>query len=571
MFFSKRPAKDTTKAKQNIYEIKDLLAPSYVEVDFNHIQVDGVYYKSLFVIGYPRFVHPNWLSALINFDHSLTLSMYVYPTDSNETLEDLKKKIAEMQATISSDEDSGKPADPKVEVALGDALLIQGEIAEGTERLFQLGLYITVQASSLAILEKKTNELESLLSSLWIITKQATLEMEEGYKSTLPLFSDKLGVWKNMDTTSLSYAFPFSSSSLTQETGVFYGINQHDNSLVIFDRFSLETANTAILGKSGGGKSFMVKLEALRLLLTGTDVIIIDPENEYEKVAYALQGEFLSFSLHAGYHINPFDFNDTEKDASELSNKILNLHSLCKVIIGDISPIQDALLDKALVETYRSKGITQDPETFKNTPPLLEDLYKILMGVESPEAQQMAYQIEKFIKGSAQGIFNSPSNFDISNSCTVFGIRDLEENIRPVAMYILLDFVWNKIRKDKKRRILIVDEAWYLIKNKDSASYMYNFAKRARKYNLGLTTITQDIGDFLTTEEGKAILSNTSVQILLKQSQTAIDQLATVFDLSVSEKHSLITAGIGEGLFFAGQKHVPIRIIASDYETALIS
>lgn len=554
-----------------ITSIKDIVAPSYIEVDFNHIKVDEKYYRTLFVVGYPRFVSSNWLYSLITFDHPLYIAMFIYPNESKEILSDLKRKIAEMQATIETDYKAGKVVDPSVQVALEDALNLQSELAQGAERFFQFGLYITIPADSLEELNQISKEVDSTLSSLLLVAKQATLEMEEGFKSTLPMFYDRLAVWRNMDTTSLAMTFPFSTASLTANEGILYGINQHDGSLVIFDRFTLENSNSVVLGKSGGGKSFFVKLEALRLLMMDTDVIIIDPENEYQKIAEAVGGEFISFSMSSQYKINPFALNSVSGEIDELSNKILNLHSLLRVIMGDLTPTQDAMLDRALVATYQQKGITQDMETHKKEPPLMEDLYKVLLGMETAEAAELAARLEKFIKGSASGIFNQQSNFDIKNSFTVFGVRDLEENLRPIAMYIILDYIWDRIRKDRKKRVLIVDEAWYLIKNKDSATYLHSFAKRARKYMLGLTTITQDVQDFLSTEEGRAIITNSSLQILLKQSTAAVDKVAETFNLTGGEKHYLLSGEVGEGLFFAGQSHVAIKIIANEEEFKLIT
>jgi conjugal transfer ATP-binding protein TraC len=550
--------------------IKDIIAPSFIEVDFNHLKIDDKYYRTLYVVGYPRYVSANWLYSLITFDHPLYISMYIYPTESKAVLEDLKRKIAEMEATIESDMKAGKVVDPTVQVAMDDALSLQAELAKGAERFFQFGLYITIPADTLDELNQLTKQIDSTLSSLLIIAKQSTLQMEEGYKSTLPMFYDKLGVWRNMDSTSLAMTFPFSTASLTKNEGIMYGVNQHDGSLIIFDRFTLENANSVILGKSGGGKSFMVKLEAARLLMMDIDVMIIDPENEYKKLSESMGGEFVEFSSASQYKINPFELPQHDIEPDELQNKILNLHSLMRVIMGELAPAQDALLDRALVLTYRQKGITQDPETFKSEPPLLEDLYKVLTGMETPESRELADRLEKFVKGSASGIFNHQSNFDIKNQFTVFGIRDLEENLRPVAMYIVLDYIWNKVRREKKKRVLIVDEAWYLIKHKDSGAYLYNFAKRARKYMLGLTTITQDVEDFLATQEGKAIITNSSLQIILKQSTAAVDKITETFYLTGGEKHFLLSAGVGEGLFFAGQSHVGFKVIASEEEKSLI-
>ncbi|MFA9288358.1 MAG: VirB4-like conjugal transfer ATPase, CD1110 family [Weeksellaceae bacterium] len=557
-------------AKGN-FSIQDAVAPSYIEVDFNHIKIDSKFYRTLFVVGYPRYVSANWLYSLITFDHPLYISMFIYPEESKAILDELKRKIAEMEATIETDMKAGKVVDPVVQVALDDALSLQAELAKGAERFFQFGLYITIPADSKEELDNVTKEIDSSLSSLLIIAKQATLEQEEGFKSSLPMFTDKLAVWRNMDTTSLAMTFPFSTASLTRNEGVLYGVNGHDGSLIIFDRFTLENANAVILGKSGGGKSFMVKLEALRLLMMGVDVIIIDPENEYKKLSENLNGEFVDFSATSKYKLNPFDLNADNPEPDELSNKILDLHSLMRVIMGELTPSQDALLDRALVMTYRERGITQDPETFKLEPPLLEDLYKILIGMEAVEARELADRLEKFVKGSATGIFNSQSNFDITNPFTVFGIRDLEENLRPVAMYIVMDYIWHRVRRGElKQRVLIVDEAWYLIKNKDSGAYLHNFAKRARKYKLGLTTITQDVEDFLATDEGTAIITNSSLQIILKQSTAAVEKITKTFYLTGGEKHFLLSAGVGEGLFFAGQSHVGFQVIASEEEKRLI-
>lgn len=550
--------------------LKDIVAPSYIEVDFNHLKVDDKFYKTFFVVGYPRYVSANWLYSLITFDHPLYISMYIYPSESKVVLDELKHKIAEMEATMENDMKSGKVVDPTIQVALDDALSLQSELAKGAERFFQFGLYITIPADTLEELNHISKQVDSVLSSLLIISRQATLEMEEGFKSTLPMFYDKLAVWRNMDTTSLAMTFPFSTASLTRNEGILYGINQHDRSLIVFDRFTLENANSVILGKSGGGKSFLVKLEATRLLMLDVDVIIIDPENEYKKLAESVEGEFVEFASSSKYKINPFELHSETPEPDELQNKILNLHALMRVIMGDLTPSQDALLDRSLVSAYQAKGITQDPATFKNEPPLLEDLYKVFIGMETPESRELADRLEKFVKGSASGIFNQQSNFDIKNRFTVFGIRDLEENLRPIAMYIVLDYIWNRVRREKKKRVLIVDEAWYLIKNKDSGAFLFNFAKRARKYMLGLTTITQDVEDFIATNEGKAIITNSSLQIILKQSTAAVDQIAKTFYLTGGEKHFLLSAGVGEGLFFAGQSHVGFAVIASEAEKAVI-
>ncbi len=555
---------------KGVVNIKDLIAPSLVEIDFDHIRINNSYYRTLFVAAYPRFVSANWLHPVLSFDHSLFVSMFIYPSESKAILEDLKRKIAEMEATIQVDMKRGKVVDPSVQVALDDALALQAQLAKGAERFYQFSLYVTVPADSVEEVNRLSKEVESTLGSILIIPKHATLSQQEGFKSTLPIGVDELNISRNMDTTSLATTFPFTTASLTANEGILYGINEHDGSLVIFDRFSLENSNSVVFGKSGSGKSFMVKLEVMRTLMFGTEVFVIDPEGEYEEATKALGGEEIDFSFNSPIKINPFDLSGIiEEGENELGLKILSLHGLMRVIMGELSPAEDALLDRALVLTYKEKGITPEPESQKNEPPLIEDLYKVLLGMEEENAKRLAERLEKFVKGSLAGIFNQRSNLDLKNALTVFNIKDLEAELRPIAMYIILDYIWTKIKRVVKKRLLIVDEAWYLMKHPDSATFLYGIAKRARKYYLGVTTITQDVEDFMTTDYGKAIITNSSLQILLKQSTAAIDKLTQVFYLSGGEKHFLLSAGVGEGLFFAGSSHAAIQVIASQEEYQL--
>ncbi len=556
--------------------INDLIAPPSIEVDFDLLKIGNFYYRTLFISGYPRFVSANWLEPLISFNHTLDISMYIYPTRSEEVLESLKRKVGEMEATIQSDMKRGRVIEPSIQVALEDALSLQQELAKGAQRFFQFGLYVTIPAKDIEDLNKASKQVEATLSSLLIVTKRATLQMEEGFKTTLPMGQDRLVITRNMDTTSLATTFPFTTSELTANEGILYGINQHNDSLVIFDRFTLENANTVVFGKSGAGKSFLVKLEILRSLMFDTEVIVIDPENEYETLTHALGGEYIRFHFGATTKVNPFDLallhqKGSTQEESELNQKILSLHGFFRVVMGKLTPMEDALLDRALILTYKMKGITPDPETQSKEPPLMEDLYKTLVGMEDVVARGLSDRIEKFVKGSLVGIFDHQTNFEIRNQLTVFSIRDLEDELRPIAMYLILDFIWTKVRQSKKKRILIVDEAWYMMKYPDSAAFLNSIAKRARKYYLGLTTITQDVEDFMSVDLGKTIIQNSSLQILLKQSTAAIDRIAEVFFLSEGERHFLLTAGVGEGLFFAGPAHAAIRVIASPQETALIT
>ncbi len=567
---SPKLASDVQRFAKGTVSIKDIIAPSLVEVDFDNLRINNSYYRTMFVAGYPRFVSANWLNPLLSFDHSLFVSMFIYPAESKVILEDLKRKIAEMEATIQTDMKRGRAVDPSVQVALDDALSLQAQLAKGAERFFQFSLYITIPSESLEDLNRISKEVESTIGSLLIIPKHATLAQEEGFKSTMPMGIDKLDITRNMDTTSLATTFPFTTASLTANEGILYGINEHDGSLVIFDRFSLENSNSVVFGKSGGGKSFLVKLEVMRQLMFGTDVFVIDPEGEYKDLTRALEGDLIEFSFNSPVKINPFDLSGIiEEGENELGVKILSLHGLMRVIMGALSPSEDAILDRALVLTYKQKGITPDPATQKSEPPLIEDLYKTLLGMEEESAKHLAERLEKFVKGSLAGIFNQKSNVDLKNPLTVFNIKELESELRPIAMYVILDFIWNKIKREVKKRILVVDEAWYLMKHPDSATFLYGIAKRARKYYLGVTTITQDVEDFLATDYGKAIITNSSLQILLKQSPAAIDKLSQVFYLSTGEKHYLLSANIGEGLFFAGASHVAIQVIASPEEYQL--
>ena len=498
--------------------------------------------------------------------------MFCYPTASSDVLADLRRKIAEMEATISSDSKSGHPIDPKIEASLQDALGLQEELAKGIERFFQFSFYLTLSADSAAELAEANKQLQTELASLLLIGKPATLQMEEGFKSTMPIGQDKLFITRNMDTSSLASTFPFTSAIMTQNKGVLYGMNQQNGSLIIFDRFSLENANEIVFGKSGAGKSFLIKLEIMRQFMMGTEVIVVDPEGEYGTLTITLGGELVEFNSNSPVKINPFDLSQIyEEGENELGLKILSLHALLRLIMGQLDPAHDAALDSALIETYRQKGITPDPATQKNKPPLMEDLYKTLMGMENVVAKEMAYRLEKFIKGSAAGIFNQHTNFDLSNPLTEKKKKNLEEELRPVAMHIILDYVWTKVKRSLKRRLLILDEAWYMMKFEDSASFVYSIAKRARKYYLGLTTATQDVEDFLKTEYGKAVLTNSSLQILLKQGTAEVDLVGETFYLSEGERELLLAADVGEGLFFAGRNHVAMKVIAAPFEHQLIT
>lgn len=576
----------TMDPKTNIkLSLVDAVAPYNLEIDFSHLclqklnqfgRSENTFYRTFFVSGYPRFVEPNWLEPLISFEHSLTVSMFIYPTKSTGILDNLKRKIAEMEATIETDLERGRVIDPAVTVALDDARELQEQLVKGAERFFEYSLYVTSPAQTKEELENTSALLESTLGSISITARPAVLQMQDGFNSTLPLCQDALYLTHNMDTTSLATTFPFTSSELTAPEGIIYGINEHNDSLIIFDRFSQENFNSLVFATSGAGKSYFVKLEILRSLMLGTEVIVIDPEREYFELAQAAGGDYINFSTNSPVKINPFDLPEVaDRGEDELGRKILSLIGFFKLVLGELNPNETALLDRALNSTYRLKGITGGNKTQTYLPssamPLMEDLYKVLIGMEDPISSSLAMRLERFIKGSLAGIFSAPSNLQIQNPLTIFSVRDLPEQLRPLAIYLILDYVWTKIRHSLKKRILVVDEAWYMMKFQDSASFLVEMVKRARKYYLGVTVINQDVEDFLMKDQGKMIISNSSMQVLLKQAPSSIEKLGQVFNLSQGEKRLLLTAGVGRGLFFAGNAHVAMRVVASDEEHKLIT
>ena len=567
----KGPSPAVSALKDGSVSVVDIISPSSIEVDFKNIRVGDKFFRTFFVVDYPRQVSPNWLSILIDYKETMNISMFIYPVESKDVLSNLRRKISEMEATIQSDAEQGLEPDPKITSSLEDAISLREELARGLERFYQFGLYVTLAGDSVEILDTKTKELTSLLASNLLVVKPSTLQMEEGYKTTLPTGIDKLFITRNMDTTSLASTFPFTSYEISHPNGILYGVNTINNSLAIVDRFSFENANEVVFGKSGAGKSFLVKLEILRQMMFDAEILIIDPEDEYKALCHALDGEYINFSKGSEVKINPFALLSEDMTDAQLGIKILSLHGLLKTMLGEMSPTQEAILDRSIVLCYKQKGITPDPATYKNEPPILEDLYKTLLNMEEPEAKDLSFRLEKYVKGGFSGLFNQQTNYDIKNRLTVFSLKQLEDVLRPIAMHVVLDFIWNRVRTKLKKRILVVDEAWYLMQHADSAAFLQGIAKRARKYFLGVTTLTQDIEDFLNNDYGKSILSNSSVQILLKQNSSEVETLAKALFLSEGEKQFLVTAQVGEGLLFAGQNHITAQFVASQTEYELIT
>jgi type IV secretory pathway VirB4 component len=575
--------------QKGITALRDFIAPSSLEFSNTHFQIGTRYARTYYVYGYPRQLYTGWLSSMVNLDEVVDLSMYVYPVESQVVLENLKKKVTQLEAGIQIEQEKGRVRDPGKEVAIMDAEEMRDKLQVGEERFFRFGLYFTLYAGSLEELEFVAHKVESMLGQQLVYSKPATSQQEQGLSSTVPQLVDQLQVRRNMSTGALSTSFPFTSADLSQDTGILYGINMHNSGLVIFDRFSLENGNSVVFAKSGAGKSFTVKLEALRSMMFGTEIFIIDPENEYQRMCDAVGGAYVRLSLNSATRINPFDLPqvvDSEEADNALRSNLITLHGLLRLMMGGaqvqmqgagaaalgpaLAPSEEADLDAALIETYAKAGITNDPLTHNGAPPAIADLYDTLlhMGGTGP---QLAQRLRKYTTGTFAGIFSQQSNIDINNPLVVFNLRDLEDELRPVAMYIVLNYIWNKTKSDQKRRILIVDEAWQLMKYEDSANFLFSLAKRARKYNLGITTITQDVEDFMGSRMGRAIVANASMQFLLKQSPSAVDVLTDVFKLTSEEQKRLSQFPVGQGLFFAGQNHVHIQVVASPTETGLIT
>ncbi|MDO8444273.1 MAG: DUF87 domain-containing protein [bacterium] len=569
--FWQEAKKAQDKIKQGTTSVRDIIAPASFTVTSNYVQIGSYFVKTLFVFTYPRYIETNWLSPIINYDLSMDTSLYIHPLESKEVMSELKTQVGKLESTMSIHQEKGQPRDPELETALGDVESLRDVLQRGEVRLFQFGLYFTLYAKSAEELRTVTDQLESTLGGLLIYTKETLFQMEQGFNATLPLMQDNLKVLRNLDTSSLSSTFPFTSSELTQDDGILYGINRHNNSLIIFDRFSLENANTIVLAKSGSGKSYFVKLEALRYLMMGTDVIVIDPENEYKTLCEAADGSYLEISLNSDKRINPFDLpiNANEKGEDVLRSNIASLHGLINLMVSGMNPEEDAVVDKALYETYALKDITIDPESQKNEPPLLQDFYNVLSNMQGTDS--LRARLSKFVEGTFANLYNQRTNFELKPGFVVFSVRDLEDQLRPIAIYTVLDYIWTKVRMNMKRRLMIIDEAWWMMQYEDSAKFLYGLAKRARKYYLGLTIISQDVEDFLASRYGKAVVANSSMQVLMKQSTASIDVVAEIFNLTEGEKYLLLESDVGEGLFFAGLNHVAFKAVASYTEDQIIT
>ncbi len=558
--------------KQGVLELQDVIAPSALKITPREINLGDKIARTFFVMSYPRVLTDSWFGPIINLDRVLDVSIFIHPIDSAEILKKFQKKVAEVQSQIMAREEKGMVRDPILDTAYKDLEDLRDQLQQAQERIFDVGVYITIYGTTVEELDKAESEIKSMLESRLVYVKPALFQQEQGFKSVLPLGHDELGVNSKLNSSPLSSIFPFVSFDLTSDKGILYGVNRHNASLVLFDRFSLENYNSVIFAKSGSGKSYATKLEILRTLMFDTEVIVIDPEREYEFLSQTVGGRYFNISLNSENHINPFDLaapREDESPADVLRSNIVALVGMFRIMLGGLTPEEDAIMDKAITETYALKDITVDSNFAEIEPPLLSDFELVLAGMQGSES--LVQRLSKYTKGTWAGFINQPTNVDLNKKFVVFSVRDMEDDLKPVAMYLITHYIWNAVRKNLKKRLLVIDEAWWMMKSDDTASFLYGMAKRGRKYFLGLATITQDVDDFLKSPYGLPMITNSSIQILLKQSPTTIDTLQKTFNLSDEEKYLLLESDVGEGIFFAGLKHVAIKVIASYTEDQIIT
>jgi type IV secretory pathway VirB4 component len=559
--------------RYGVVNIRDLIAPASLEIKPKYLLLNGQYVSTLFIVAYPRYISVGWFAPILNLNESFDISMFFYPIKSSIVLKQLKNKVGILEAQISADSDKGNPRDPLRETALQDVETLRDSLTQGTEKFFQFALYVTIYSKTEEELSHLANSLEDLFGSRLVYSKKVFYQAEQGFASTLPLCNDELNIAFNMNSSPVASSFPFISSELTSDNGILYGINRHNNSLILFDRFSLPNANNVVFATSGAGKSYAIKLEVLRTMMMGTDVIIIDPEYEYKELAEAVGGTYINISLASEAKINPFDLprpvGQEAKTEDIIRSGVITVKGLARIMLGTLTAEEDSLIDIALLETYAKKDITPDSDLSQIEAPTMKDFQYILDGMEG--AENLSIRLKKYTEGTFSGLFSSPTNVQMDNQLVAFSVRDLEDELRPMAIYTIVNYIWNVVRSELKKRILVIDEAWWLMQNEDSAKFIYALVKRCRKYYLGVTTITQDVNDFLLSPYGKAIVTNSAMQMLLKQSPAAIDVVQQTFMLTEGEKYLLLESGVGEGIFFAGNKHAAIKIVASYLEDQLIT
>ncbi len=569
----KELAKQRRSYEEGMLTILDLIAPAAMEVDPAYLRLGDRYVRTIFVLGYPRYLTLGWFSPVINMDVPLDIAMYFYPLNIKDVLEQMQRKVGILQAQLSEDAETGAPRDPVREVAYRDLEQLRDDITQGKERFFQFALYVTIYADDVESLDKITSDVEQVFATKLIVTKPIFYQAEQGFNSTVPLGNDELLITFNMNSSPIAASFPFISADLSSDEGILYGINRHNNSLIIFDRFSMPNANMVVFATSGAGKSYAVKLEILRSMMMGTDVIVIDPEMEYKNLSDAVGGTYVNVSLSSRSKINPFDLprptGESTTTEDILRSSVITLKGLLRLMLGDLTHEEDALLDRALLETYAKKDITATSDLNDIEPPTMLDLEEVLDGMVG--ADSLKQRLSKYTTGTFSGLFTSLTNVNMANQLVVFSVRDLEDELRPIGIYTIVNYIWNVVRSERKKRILVIDEAWWLMQREDSAKFIFALVKRCRKYYLGITTISQDVNDFLTSTYGKAIVTNSAMQLLLKQSTAAIENIKQTFMLTEGEKYLLLEAAVGEGIFFAGQNHAAIKVVASPTEDQLVT
>lgn len=570
---SKKILEEERVYRRGVVSVRDLISPSALEVTSSYIKLGDYFIRTIFVIEYPRYISVGWFAPIINMDTTADIAIYFYPVKASVILKQLKKKVGALQAGLISDAEKGAPRDPLRETALRDMEKLRDDLTQGVEHFFQTAMYVTVYAKSLEELDTSCESIENILGSTLVYSRRVFYQAEQGFNSTLPIASDDLQILTNMNTSPAASSFPFVSSDLTSDAGVLFGINRHNNSLILFDRFSLQNANSVVFATSGAGKSYTIKLEVLRSLMFGTEVIIIDPEREYKHLCDAVGGTYIDVSLNSESKINPFDLprsiGDDAKPDDIIRGAVITVKGLIKLMIGDITPEEDSIIDRALLETYAKKDITASSDLTRVEPPVMQDFQEILEGMEHGE--NIVLRLKKYTEGTFSGLLNNPTNVAMNNQLVAFSVRDLEDELKPLAIYTIVNYVWNVVRSELKKRILVVDEAWWLMQREDSAKFIFALVKRCRKYYLGVTTITQDVNDFLTSPYGQAIVNNSSLQLLMKQSPAAVDLIQKTFLLTEGEKYLLLECGVGEGIFFAGAKHAAIKVVSSYSEDQLIT
>ncbi len=557
---------------QSSLDLVDTIAPTALKIGSRELELGEKFVRTFYTISYPRFLSDSWFSPVINLDKVLDVSIFIHPVDTEQALHAFQKKVAEVQSQINEREAKGLVRDPLLDTAYQDLESLRDNLQQAQEKLFDVGLYLALYGDTKEDIAKTEGDIRGILDAKLVYTKPALFQQEQGFRSCLPIGNDELLVNSKLNSSPLSSIFPFVSFDLTSDRGILYGINRHNASLILFDRFSLENYNSVVFAKSGSGKSYATKLEILRSLMFGTDVIVIDPEREYEQLAEATGGRSFNISLSSDNHINAFDLppvKEGEDPKDILRSNIIALVGLFRIMLSGLSPEEDAIVDRAISETYALKDITGNVDFSGMEPPLLSDFEQVLSGMEGSES--LIERLSKYTRGTYAGFMNQPTNIDLRQQFAVFSVRDMEDELKPIAMYVITHYIWNAVRHDLKKRLLIIDEAWWMMKSEDTASFLYSLAKRGRKYYLGVCTITQDVEDFLKSPYGRPILTNSSLQMLLKQSPTTIDVLQKTFNLTDEEKYLLLEAGVGEGLFFAGMKHVAIKIVASYTEDQIIT